>query len=156
MLISFRLSSTICGIISRPLRTGVELPMKILFDSRTGNVKRFTEKLSLHCEQITKDTEVDEPFILITYTTGFGDLSAKTRHFLENNHGWLKGVAASGNRIWGDRFARSAHTIADTYGVPIIHTFELSGTSNDVHTFTQGVYSIDNINTTSSTKVGSA
>ncbi|WP_078392251.1 class Ib ribonucleoside-diphosphate reductase assembly flavoprotein NrdI [Shouchella patagoniensis] len=130
--------------------------MKIVFDSRTGNVKRFAAKLPFDCEQINDSTYVDEPFVLITYTTGFGDLSPKTRTFLENNYEWLKGVAASGNRIWGDRFARSADTIANTYSVPILHKFELSGTSKDVDAFAQEVYSIDTVNTKSSAKVGSA
>lgn len=130
--------------------------MKIYFDSRTGNVKRFTQKLPFDCEQITESLVVDEPFILITYTTGFGDLSPKTRHFLETNHRWLVGVAASGNRIWGDRFARSADTIASTYHVPILHKFELSGTSTDVAHFTQEAHSIDNTNAKHSTQVGSA
>ncbi len=156
MLIYLCLSSTICGIKDIDHLYWRCSLMKILFDSRTGNVKRFTEKLPFECEQITESSCVDEPYVLLTYTTGFGDLSPRTRQFLESNHRWLVAVAASGNRIWGDRFARSADLIATMYHVPILHKFELSGTATDVAHFIQEVHSIDNTNAKLSTKVGSA
>ncbi len=128
--------------------------MKIVFDSKTGNVKRFVAKLPFSdIVQLDANMVVDEPFLLITYTTGFGTMSPTTRAFLENNGQNLRGVAASGNRIWGDNFAHSADVIRETYHVPILHKFELSGTSSDVHAFIQGV---ENYATKSSTKVGSA
>ncbi|WP_062746295.1 class Ib ribonucleoside-diphosphate reductase assembly flavoprotein NrdI [Shouchella tritolerans] len=128
------------------------MKVKIVFDSKTGNVKRFVAKLPFDdIEQIDDTTMVDKPFVLITYTTGFGDLSPRTRVFLEKNHEQLQGVAASGNRVWGDCFARSADTIANMYNVPVLHKFELSGTSRDVDAFLQGVNSIG-----TSSKVGSA
>ncbi|NQD53699.1 class Ib ribonucleoside-diphosphate reductase assembly flavoprotein NrdI, partial [Bacillus altitudinis] len=45
----------------------------------------------------------------------------------------------SGNKVWGDNFAKSADTISKQYQVPILHTFELSGTKRDVELFTQEV-----------------
>ncbi|MGL4820781.1 MAG: class Ib ribonucleoside-diphosphate reductase assembly flavoprotein NrdI, partial [Bacilli bacterium] len=51
------------------------------------------------------------------------------------HHSYLRGVAASGNRNWGQAFAKSATTISQTYNVPVIHTFELFGTTNDVSQF---------------------
>lgn len=39
----------------------------------------------------------------------------------------------------GDNFAKSADTISKQYQVPILHTFELSGTKRDVELFTQEV-----------------
>ncbi len=49
------------------------------------------------------------------------------------------GVAASGNRVWGDNFAKSAEKISKQYQVPILGKFELSGTAKDVELFTQEV-----------------
>ncbi|SDB87667.1 class Ib ribonucleoside-diphosphate reductase assembly flavoprotein NrdI [Shouchella lonarensis] len=128
--------------------------MKMIFASKTGNVRRFVDKLSfLDCQPLQSTLQVDKPFILITYTTGFGDIPLEVRHFLKNNHHFLRGVAASGNRIWGNRFAKSADTISQMYHVPVLHKFELSGTPNDVAIFSQEVEALV---TKSSTKVGTA
>ena len=109
--------------------------MLIAFDSRTGNVRRFVEKLPLRSVRIEEDLTVEEPFVLVTYTTGFGNVPEKVLRFLKRNGNRLKGVAASVNRNWGIHFARSADTISDMYGVPILGKFELSGTARDLEAF---------------------
>lgn len=116
--------------------------MLIAYDSKTGNVKRFVRKLDLPAIQIEETTKIDEPFVLVTYTTGFGQPPAKVMAFLKHNHGRLLGVSASGNRNWGDRFAVSADHISRLYGVPILSKFELSGTSKDVETFMREVSAV--------------
>lgn len=53
--------------------------MQIIYDSKTGNVKRFADKLPFGDKQpIHQDTHIDQPFILITYTTGFGNVPEST------------------------------------------------------------------------------
>ncbi|MEH7897074.1 class Ib ribonucleoside-diphosphate reductase assembly flavoprotein NrdI, partial [Bacillus pumilus] len=69
----------------------------------------------------------------------FGQVPSTTQSFLEKNAHLLLGVAVSGNKVWGDNFAKSADTISKQYQVPILHTFELSGTKRDVELFTQEV-----------------
>ncbi|KIL38901.1 ribonucleotide reductase stimulatory protein [Gordoniibacillus kamchatkensis] len=113
--------------------------MLIVYDSRTGNVRRFAEKLPVPTVQIEDGMAVDEPFVLITYTTGFGQVPDKVKAFLQRNYRYLRGVSASGNRNWGEGFARSADRIAERYGVPVLGKFELSGTSHNVEQFMQGV-----------------
>ncbi|MFD2371527.1 class Ib ribonucleoside-diphosphate reductase assembly flavoprotein NrdI [Brevibacillus sp. GCM10020057] len=113
--------------------------MLIAYDSKTGNVRRFVKKLGLPSVEIAGDMVIEEPFVLVTYTTGFGQVPEKVTAFLRSNHRYLRGVAASGNRNWGASFAKSADTIAREYGVPIISKFELSGTIRDVEHFTSGV-----------------
>jgi protein involved in ribonucleotide reduction len=116
----------------------------IAFDSKTGNVRRFINKLDLPLPtvQIQPDLLLDEPFILVTYTTGFGQVPDSVNTFLKRNHKLMRGVAASGNRNWGSSFARSADTISDQYRVPMLAKFELSGTSRDLEQFRSGVASI--------------
>ncbi|MBD2847022.1 class Ib ribonucleoside-diphosphate reductase assembly flavoprotein NrdI [Paenibacillus sp. IB182496] len=109
--------------------------MLIVYDSKTGNVARFIDKLNLRCVKLDESMTVDEPFVLVTYTTGFGQPPASVLAFLIRNHGRLTGVSASGNRNWGDNFARSADHIARLYGVPVISKFEMSGTARDVDQF---------------------
>jgi protein involved in ribonucleotide reduction len=109
--------------------------MLVVFDSRTGNVQRFINKLPVRSVRVEEDLSVEEPFVLVTYTTGFGNVPEKVLRFLKQNGSNLRGVAASGNRNWGTHFARSADTISAMYGVPILCKFELSGTARDVDTF---------------------
>lgn len=116
--------------------------MLIAYDSRTGNVKRFVSKLNMPAVKIEEEMTVDEPFVLVTYTTGFGQAPEKTLSFLKRNSEKLIGVCASGNRNWGEGFARSADRISDMYGVPVLAKFELAGTSKDVEKFVQEVNAV--------------
>ncbi|ANF95812.1 MULTISPECIES: class Ib ribonucleoside-diphosphate reductase assembly flavoprotein NrdI [Paenibacillus] len=119
--------------------------MLIAYDSKTGNVKRFIGKLknaSVQAVQIEEALQLNEPFVLVTYTTGFGQVPEKVTHFLEKNHGRLLGVAASGNRNWGENFGKSADLISERYGVPVVYKFELSGTTGDAQRFVQEVEKI--------------
>ncbi|GGN98733.1 class Ib ribonucleoside-diphosphate reductase assembly flavoprotein NrdI [Saccharibacillus kuerlensis] len=109
--------------------------MVIAYDSKTGNVRRFIEKLELPAVQIDEQMKLDEPFILVTYTTGFGQVPDKVKLFLQKNGNQLRGVSASGNRNWGHSFAKSADSISQTYGVPVLCKFELSGTHKDIQHF---------------------
>ena len=115
--------------------------MIIVYDSKTGNVERFIKKLSsdIRTVKITEGLRVTEPFILITYTTGFGATPSSTEEFLVNNNSQLKGVCASGNRNWGSKFGKSADNISQTYKIPIVHKFELSGLPTDVEKIIQEV-----------------
>lgn len=106
--------------------------MMIAYDSKTGNVARFVESLGLASVRITPNVELHEPFVLITYTTGFGQVPDTTLQFLQANHHHMQGVIASGNRVWGHNFAISADKISEMYAVPILHKLEMSGTSVDV------------------------
>ncbi|MDA7025753.1 class Ib ribonucleoside-diphosphate reductase assembly flavoprotein NrdI [Bacillus sp. CLL-7-23] len=114
--------------------------IQIVFDSKTGNVQRFVDKTPFRkIKKVNTEAYLDEPFILVTYTTGFGEVPKTTEMFLEKNAHLLRGVAASGNRVWGEYFAKSAEKISKQYQVPILHQFELSGTIKDVERFTQEV-----------------
>lgn len=121
--------------------------MLIVFESKTGNVQRFMNKIATlypeHKIVNRKDNpEISEPFIVVTYTTGFGQVPTGTLEFLEQNRQYLVGVASSGNRNWKTTFARSGEIIANRFHVPLILQFELSGTSSDVSIFAEGIASL--------------
>ncbi|HJA40065.1 MAG TPA: class Ib ribonucleoside-diphosphate reductase assembly flavoprotein NrdI [Firmicutes bacterium] len=105
--------------------------MKVYFDSCTGNVARFSAHLPFPIEKIEEMTKSDEPYVLITYTTNFGQVPEKTEKFLKNNGHLLKGVVASGNKNWGTFYGKSGDIISEMYQVPLLHKFELSGTKRD-------------------------
>ena len=113
--------------------------MNIVYASKTGNVRRFIEKLGMDNVQIHDSLVLSSPFILVTYTTGFGQVPESVIHFLKRNYQYLRAVAASGNKNWGYAYAKSADIIADLYEVPVLYKFELSGTQSDVHTFQERV-----------------
>lgn len=117
--------------------------MLVAYDSLTGNVRRFTEKLPFERVKVTEDLQLDEPFIVVTYTVGFGQPPKIVNHFLERNHLYLKGVAASGNKNWGNCFAGSADVIAQKYCVPLLLKFEMAGTAEDVRLLAERVKKID-------------
>ncbi|WP_336788550.1 class Ib ribonucleoside-diphosphate reductase assembly flavoprotein NrdI [Paenibacillus sp. MMO-177] len=117
--------------------------MLVVYDSRTGNVKRFINKLNMRAMPIGELDLVDEPFVLVTYTTGFGQVPDRVMSFLNRNGNKLQGVSASGNRNWGDGFAKSADTISSLFNVPVISKFELSGTNQDMEYFVERVRNIE-------------
>lgn len=114
---------------------------RIYYDSRTGNVERFIQKVKTQTgwdfQKIQEDLPVDEPGHLVTFTTRFGEIPETTRRFLEQAAPFLTSVSSSGNRNWGRNFALAADIIASDYGIPILLKFELSGTSEDVQQFIQ-------------------
>lgn len=111
----------------------------IYYASLTGNVRRFIEKTKLPAEEIQPGIFDPEPFILVTYTIGFGEVPPGVTDFLFDYGDLLRGVAVSGNRNWGDNYGRAGDIIAEQYGVPLLLKFELAGTENDVKTFVKKV-----------------
>lgn len=111
--------------------------MKVVYATRTGNVEMFINKLGLeNVLQIRKGTEkVNEDFVLVTYTDGYGELPEEIEMFLSNNADHLRGVAASGDRGYGEAYAVAADVISEMYGVPILGKFEFDGTDKDVESF---------------------
>ncbi|MEH6945134.1 class Ib ribonucleoside-diphosphate reductase assembly flavoprotein NrdI [Bacillus sp. JJ722] len=117
--------------------------MLIVYDSLTGNVERFVNKLPKKNVKIIDGLRVHEPFILVTYTIGFGGVPESTANFLEENYSYLQAVASSGNKVWGSNFGRAVDIISNQYLVPLILKFELSGTNRDLEVFTREVAILD-------------
>lgn len=119
--------------------------MNIVYESKTGNVKRFCDKLSAFGLPVYSiDEAPNEPFVLITYTTLMGSTPNKTELFLMDKYTLCRGVASSGNRNWGNLFAKAADNISKTFGIPVLHKFELSGLQSDVDKLIEEVTRIAN------------
>ncbi|ANY67707.1 ribonucleotide reductase assembly protein NrdI [Paenibacillus sp. BIHB 4019] len=113
--------------------------MLIVYYSLTGNVVRFVAKTKRRALQLPLDERINEPYVIVTPTTGFGCVPAQVERFLGENSALLRGVAASGNVNWGANYGKAADIIAAKYHVPIIGRFELAGTDEDVRKFNEGV-----------------
>lgn len=105
----------------------------------TNNVRAFVKKLLLVNKsietieiQLDEDIVVNEPFILLTFTTGHGEVPEKVERFLKRNSGNLQAVLGSGHKNWGVNFCKGAFIVADTYKVPCLHTFQMRGNDEDV------------------------
>ncbi len=115
----------------------------IYYDSKTGNVERFVNRLKLHRDWTIQKIDASfrplHPGHLITYTTGFGEVPVSTLQFLEENSSMIRSVSSSGNRNWGQNYALAATKISVQFNLPMLMQFELSGTMTDIQKF------IDNI-----------
>ncbi|MCR8994562.1 class Ib ribonucleoside-diphosphate reductase assembly flavoprotein NrdI [Brevibacillus laterosporus] len=119
--------------------------MLIAYYSKTGNVKRFVDKISnqFRCVSILDNSIVQEKFILVTPTHGFGLVPKDVETFLNENHANLVAVASSGNNNWGvDLFAKSGEIISEKYNVPLLIKFENSGFPSDIKNFVERVHEL--------------
>jgi protein involved in ribonucleotide reduction len=117
--------------------------MLVVYDSRTGNVEKFIKKIGSPSVRISSGLEITEPFVLVTYTTGFGLIPPSTGDFLKRCKYFMLGVASSGNRNWGKNFGKAADLISNSFNVPLLAKFELFGTDRDVENFRLGVSSLE-------------
>ena len=116
--------------------------MFVYYDSKTGNVQRFIDKIKKERPEwsfvkISGDMEISENGHLVTFTTNFGEIPDTTEKFLENenNRKCIKSISSSGNMNWGTLFGKAADKIEETYGIPVLMKFELSGTNIEVENY---------------------
>lgn len=111
--------------------------MKIVYASRTGNVQEFINKLGVKDTlRIENGTEiVNEPFVLVTYTDGYGEVPEEVLDFLQSNGDKIVAVAASGDTGYGEAYCQAADVISEMYNAKIIAKFEFDGSQDDVQLF---------------------
>ena len=111
----------------------------IYYDSKTGNVERFINKLrplkSWVFIKVNDDVIAENKGHLVTFTTNFGEIPLNTQNFIEKNKDKLLSVSSSGNMNWGKLYSLAADKISESYNVPVLLKFELSGLKTDVEQF---------------------
>ncbi len=111
--------------------------MKVVYFSKTGNIKRFMQ--NIECDKVigSKDLVINEPFLLVTYTTGFGEVPIEVKYFLSKpiNKQNIRYVVGSGNRNWGINYCKAAIIISKNFNCELLQTFELSGNNHDIENF---------------------
>ena len=108
----------------------------IAYYSMTGKVEKFVNNLYYpHVLDITTESNIATPFILITPTVNFGEIPAPVQFFMKNNYKHCLGISGSGNKNWGSNYCNATNLLAKQYNIPIINKFELSGTEQDVIIF---------------------
>ena len=114
--------------------------MIIYYDSKTGNVQRFIEKIKderpdWEIIKINPDLEAKEDGHFVTFTTKIGEVPETTAEFLKKNSKYIKSISSSGNMNWGVYFAVAADKIKEEYKIPVCMKFELSGKNREVKHF---------------------
>ena len=116
----------------------------VYYSGVSENTHRFVAKLGMPASRLpllaaeAALVVADEPFVLVTPTYGGGkDHLAVPRQvgaFLNNPHNrsLLRGVIAGGNTSFGDTFCLAGRIVAAKCRVPLLHTFEILGTPDDV------------------------
>ncbi|HLS95808.1 protein involved in ribonucleotide reduction [Sphingobacterium allocomposti] len=111
----------------------------LYYDSKTGNVQRFIQKVAQitgwQVHKIEDGLKVCEAGHLVTYTTKLGCVPDNTRLFMDRHADMIYSVTSSGNRNWGKNFGLAANKVSEDYDVPLAMKFELSGTMEDIHQF---------------------
>lgn len=109
------------------------------YSNRTGNTKRFVDKLSFkNVYNVSEIPVVQKDYVLFVPTYGAGNdgfhVPKPVKGFLSTrtNSGHLVGVIGFGNKNFGDSYCKAAEIIAQKFGVPILGRVELFGTPEDV------------------------
>lgn len=106
--------------------------MIVIFDSLTGQSKRFSESLGFPTFNIkTYEVKVEDQIFLVTRSFNFGEISKEAKKFLDQYAQQVIGVAVSGNRNWGTNYGAAGDKIEAIYRIPLICKFEGSGMNHD-------------------------
>ena len=80
----------------------------------------------------TGEERIEEPFLLMTYTDGYGRAPRIVEDFLKRNGKYLRGVIVSGDKAYGEYYCLAGKKIAEEHGVPNLYSFENGGNDDDV------------------------
>lgn len=117
------------------------MKVSVVYYSRTGQTRRFIEKLSQEVPDLkmfeikSGEEEFNKPYVLITPTYRFGGVPEEVEEFLnkEGNANSVVAVVSSGNKNWGiENYAVSGDKISKMLNIPLLHKFEMRGSESDV------------------------
>ncbi|MCJ8139317.1 class Ib ribonucleoside-diphosphate reductase assembly flavoprotein NrdI [Falsirhodobacter halotolerans] len=117
----------------------------VYYSSGSKNTERFVERLGRPAIRIQGETRVTEPYVLITPSysdgEGRGAVAKPVIRFLNDpgNRALIRGVIGTGNLNFGEYFAWAGKIVAAKCNVPLLYTFELAGTNEDVARVSQGL-----------------
>jgi protein involved in ribonucleotide reduction len=122
----------------------------VYFSSASGNTERFVRKLGLAAQRIPlragePELRVRRPYVLVVPTYGGGSAAGAVPkaviRFLNNerNRALIRGVIASGNTNFGEAYCLAGKILSAKCQVPLLYTFELLGTEQDVAAVRSGL-----------------
>lgn len=107
--------------------------MIVIYNSKTGKTKEFAIKVSPYATSTQNYVENDKDILLITYTTGVGQVPKEVKEFIEKYGSKIKAVVATGNKEkHPDTFAFAGDKISKQLNIPLLLKVQLNGTNDDV------------------------
>ena len=114
--------------------------MKYAFASRTGNVEEIISSLGIDALRINDGSEsIDEPYILFTYTDGYGDVPAEVENYLMANGTLIQGVVQYEHNKYREAYYKAADQLSEDYGCEILYKVENSGTPEDIENIKKAI-----------------
>lgn len=114
--------------------------MLIIYDSLTGQTKRFANQLGYQTMHIKLyEGKPKDHIFLITRSINFGKVPETTTKFLETYKDQVVACAVSGNKNWGSNYGKAGETIEQLYNIPLILKFEASGFKEDYEKIRQWI-----------------
>lgn len=93
------------------METNFPLVAYYSYTHKTENfINRLKQNKGIRTANIEKD-DISEPYVLITPTYSFGEIPSPVQDFLNKHNNNLIAVMSSGNRNWGDNFAKAGELI---------------------------------------------
>ena len=107
-------------------------------------MEEIISSLGIDALRINDGSEsIDEPYILFTYTDGYGDVPAEVENFLMANGTLIQGVVCSGDTNYGDAYCQAAEKVkipgSLDYGCEILYKVENSGTPEDIENIKKAI-----------------
>ncbi|AYJ01177.1 class Ib ribonucleoside-diphosphate reductase assembly flavoprotein NrdI [Candidatus Phytoplasma ziziphi] len=108
--------------------------IKIVYDGlEKGNIFEFVQKLSeFKLEKIQDFKNENENIFLITKTVKYGEIPDTTENFLKKYTHLIIGIAVSGNKNFGNNFAKAGDLISEKFNIPLVLKFENKGFNEDI------------------------
>ncbi|WP_040159941.1 class Ib ribonucleoside-diphosphate reductase assembly flavoprotein NrdI [Nigerium massiliense] len=124
----------------------------VYFSSVSGNTHRFVTKVGLPAHRIPLHAAdaplvARRPYVLVVPTYGGGNsggaVPKQVIRFLNDpaNRRLLRGVVSAGNTNFGAAYGLAGRIVAAKCRVPLLDTFELMGTPDDVERIREGLSS---------------
>lgn len=111
------------------------LPLVCYYSSKSGNTEYFSKQLDTKSIKIEKGLKIFEPFVIIlpTYARadGTGAVHKTAIDFIKDHASLMLGVIGAGNINFGKFYAYAADVVSRRCNVPVLHKFELRGTTKD-------------------------
>lgn len=116
----------------------------VYFSSISNNTHRFIQKIGVPNARIPVNLEenlkINQPYVLVcpTYSGGgahtSGAVPKQVIKFLNDSHNrsFCRAVIASGNTNFGNTYGLAGSVLSQKLGVPLLYTFEISGTNSDI------------------------
>ena len=121
--------------------------IQLVYYSLTGNIEHILKKTLYYtlAIKVASNLTMEKNFILFTPSIGFGEVPYEVNSFIKKNYSYCVGLIGSGNKNWGDNYCKAVKTLQNQYKIPILATFELSGSLQDIENINNIISNFTNI-----------